>query len=80
MKPDERGWYWHERQRIRLGWSVFWLLDKVWFRPLNWLTRGHFFWAHESSVWLTFASWGWLVDELRRGDMPEHQRIGGEWR
>lgn len=76
---DAKGWYWHERMQIRIGWWLFVAMEWVWFRPLCFLSRGRV-WAHESNVWLTLASWGYLVSDLWRNDMPEHHRIGGVWR
>lgn len=78
MATDARGWYWHEKVRIRAAWAVFLALQYGWFRPLNWLTRGRV-WAHESGVWLKVASYCWLIDDLKADDLPEHERIGGIW-
>ena len=27
MKPDNKGWMWHERQRIRIAWFAFEAID-----------------------------------------------------
>lgn len=79
MKPDAKGWLWYEKARMYVAWWALLWLDRLWFKPLCWLSGGRV-WAHESDCWLTLASHCWLLDDLKRGELPEHQRIGGIWR
>ena len=69
---------------------TYWLfvgMDVIYLRPASWLLwpltrRGiiHGVWGHESGLWLWLAGLGYLYSDWRRGDMPEHLRVGGVWR
>lgn len=83
MSPDARGWYRHEKARIVVGHWLFMRGADV-YDAVRWAMRrlGFKRWPelHRSNLLLTFASWGYLYDDLKRGDLPENQRIGGVWR
>lgn len=87
---DARGWYLHEKVRVVVGFWAFMALDAVArgvyavtlhrldiFRINGKGNRGQTNRLWDFWIWL--ASQGYCYGDWRKGDMPEHQRIGGVW-
>ncbi len=68
--PNDRGWYAYEIWWMYICWWLFVFLEYAWFRPLQFVSRGHTGWAHESHLWLCLAGGCWLLTEAKRGDLP----------
>ena len=85
-KPDSRGWKLTEKARIIVAHLLFVLIDRVY--TAAWHLSGHRIYlrlrgdgkGQTQRVWLWLAGEGYLYDDLKRGDMPEHLRAGGIWR
>lgn len=79
--PDARGWKFTEKAEIVAGHFALAVWDTLW--TLAWRVSGKRIrvidheWAW--TLFLNLAAAAWLWDDLRRGDMPEHLRIGGVW-
>ena len=77
-QPDESGWYLHEKAWMHVSWWLFLWLDRLWFIPVRWITNGRVS-AIDSRRWLELASDCWLLEDLKRGDLPPNNRVGGIW-
>ena len=81
---DERGWYWHEKAWLRLTGITWRGVDYLFSAAYHVLRhtplkmRGP--WVHESRFYMWLAAESYLYEDLKRGDLPENQRIGGVWR
>lgn len=84
MKPDAKGWYWHERAWLRLTGLAWRGVDAAFaatyavVQRTPWRARGP--WVHESGVYMWLVAESYLYEDLKRGDLPENLRVGGVWR
>lgn len=79
---DEKGWTLRDKARMVAGYWTFFAWDKAW--SVLWvLSRRRIHIMNHRWAWdflLTMAGWGYLYDDWRKGDMPEHVSKGGVWR
>ena len=66
---DARGWTIWDKLVIRMAWLAFHWSGEYWFGPLYWLSRGRIL-AYKSNIWLNLAAAAWLIDDLKRKDLP----------
>jgi hypothetical protein len=77
--------YWGFRALEGVKKTVWWLSGErldIFRSPMRWTPeRSPWDWRTNRlwDCWIWLASVGYLYDEWRRGDIPEHVRIGGVW-
>ena len=84
---DVKGWRFTDKAGMVLGFWAFALIGAL-ARGFLWMTRGHVhpFWRKDGrtrwpwAFYASLASWGYLYEDWRNGDMPEHVSKGGVWR